>query len=454
MKLSGAGGDQRPLTPPEGRDLYYARLLFEALWRDASPAGRRFTIESEELYLYWRRLVKGIIAFNGGISPLGAIKDTQRDLELQACNHRSQAYPKPRALTAEENACLQWRTALANDTCREIYLNLGCPSDQPFDWDGTQEPWKTWSEASSFLSKWGNEPAYNANPHVKQKRWRRRTIIFEYLQAVLDFCESWRLKAWWAVPAIVHYHFTRAQNESNWDLRITPLGMYAIDPGWPASLPIMVKLPGRTEEQFNRDKTKAFSRVESTILEGSGGPIQVLRTHFSREDWTDWEKTADAACVLLDWDGHPDVSLKNGGRTVAKEGAPRGATPGNYLVDRCQERLGRHLSYREQRNVRSQAFAQVRDYRSKLRSADWSSSGNGNHKLVARRIARSLLDPGVSWVKLAPINSSAKSKNQYGTFQSIQRACVNFARLANLELPSKPRGRKQGSRNSYDPAQW
>ena len=234
--LSGIGGDQRPLIPPEGRDLYYACLLFEALWRDTSPAGRRFAIESNELYMYWRRLVKGIIAYNGGTSPLGAIKDTPRDLELLAYNHRSRDYPKPRALTDEENAHLEWRTVIANDARLEIYLNLGCPSDQPFDWDGTQEPWKTWSESSSFLSKWGNEPAHNANRHVKQKRWRCRTIIFKYLQAVRDFCEYWGLKAWWAMPAIIQFHFARAQNEFNWNLKISPLDMYVIDPSVPVSL--------------------------------------------------------------------------------------------------------------------------------------------------------------------------------------------------------------------------
>ena len=303
--LSGIGGDQRPLIPPEGRDLCYGSLVFEALWQDTSPAGRQFAKESEELYLYWRRLVKGIIASNGGTSPLGTIQDTQRDLELLAYNHRNQGYPRPRTLTDEENACLEGRTDIANGACQEIYLNLGCPSDQPFDWDGSQEPWKTWSESSSFLSRWGNEPAYNANRHVKQKNRHCRKIIFKYLQEVRDFCNSWRLKAWWAMPAIVQYQFNRAQNESNWDLGIPPLGMYVIDTGEPVSFPVMVRLPGRTEEQFELDKTKALNRVENTILEGSGGPIQVIRTHFSREYWTEWESAVDPACILLDWDGHP-----------------------------------------------------------------------------------------------------------------------------------------------------
>ena len=49
------------MIPPEGRDLCYGSLVFEALWQDTSPVGRQFAKESEELYLYWRRLVKGIM---------------------------------------------------------------------------------------------------------------------------------------------------------------------------------------------------------------------------------------------------------------------------------------------------------------------------------------------------------------------------------------------------------
>ena len=444
--LSGIGGGQRALIPPEGRDLCYASLVFEALWQDTSPAGRQFAIESEELYLSWRRLVKGIISSNGGTSPLGAIQDTQRDLELLAYNHRNQSYPKPRALTDEENACLEWRTAIANDARLDIYLNLGCPPDQPFDWDGSQEPWKTWSASSSFLSKWGNEPAYNANRHVKQKNRRCRMIIFKYLQALRDFCDSWRLKAWWAVPAIVQHAFNRAQNESNWDLGIPPLGMYVIDPGAPVSFPIMVRLQGRTEEKFERDKTKALNRVENTSLEGSGGPIQVIRTHFSREYWTEWESAVDAACVILDWDGHPYVPM-NGGRMAAKEGTPRGVTPGDYLVDRCQGRLGRYLTHREQRDIRGQAFPQVRNYRTDLKSADWSSLGDGDHIFVANCIAQILLDPGVTWDELEPTNTIGGTKNRYEESRAISRACENLATLANLTLPQKRSGRLTGSRD-------
>lgn len=173
----------------------------------------------------------------------------------------------------------------------------------------------------------------------------------------------------------------------------------------------------------------------------------MLRTHFSREDRTEWERYVDAACVLLEWDGHPYVPMKKVGQTVPKEGAPRGVRPGDYLVDKCRERLARSLTYREQRGVRSQAFAQIQEYRANLRSADWSSSGDGKHKLIARRVARNLLDPGVTWDELTPTNTSGGTKNRYDDYRSIRRACANFAILANLILPQKRSGRLTASRN-------
>ena len=118
-------------------------------------------------------------------------------------DHRHAWYPKPRALTSDEQVCLEWRTAIASDASHEIYLNLGRPLNQPLDCDGTQEPWKTWEKVSSFLVKWGNEPAYNADSDIKLKRWRRRTTIVKCRQAVAALCQRWMLKAWWAAPAII-----------------------------------------------------------------------------------------------------------------------------------------------------------------------------------------------------------------------------------------------------------
>lgn len=208
--------------------------------------------------------------------------------------------PKPRPLKSEEQACLDWRTAIARDASFEIYLNLGRPLNKPPNWDGTQEPWKSWQDVCSFLGKWANEPAYNANPHHKRKRWRRRMRIVKYRREVADFCDRWRLKAWWAPPAIVHDHFLRGKNESTWDPTIPPLNMYVFDPAPLVSLPLTVKLPGRTCAQFKHDKARELSRVEITVLQAAHGPVRVIRSHFSPGERAAWEDAVDASCTTLE----------------------------------------------------------------------------------------------------------------------------------------------------------
>ncbi|MCI0780805.1 MAG: hypothetical protein J4N93_05880 [Chloroflexi bacterium] len=396
--------------------------------------------------------MKGVIAYKGGVSPLAAIEDTERDLENLEWDNRSDYYPEPRPLTPEEHACLEWRTAIASEASHEIYVNLGHPTDRPQDSDGTQEPWRTWEDVSSFLVKWGNEPAYNANRHIKMKRWRRRPMLVKYRQEVSAFCERWRLKAWRAVPALIQYHFLRAEYESTWDPSIPPLSMYGYDPGPPVTLLLMVKLPGRTVEQFKRDEARALSLVEITMIQASRGPIRVVRSHLTREERADWEKSVDSSCVTLEWDGHPYLPQSILLRTANDEGSPRRVTPGDYLVDQCQERVGRRLKYKEKRDVKSQVAAQLQEYRVTLGREGWSPLSDGNRDLIASRVARILLVPTVTWSRLTPADERGKGKNRYGDFQSIQRACKNFAALAKLDLPKKRRGRVQGSRNTFDSA--
>lgn len=438
--MASRGGNQRALLPPQGKDLYYGRLLFEAIWARSDRPGQRFAEEYERLYHRWRRLVKGIIRY-WGRSPLGVIEDTERDLENLELHHRNNWYPTPKPLTAAEQACLEWRATIAGEALNEIYLGLGRPLNHPRDWDGTQEPWKTWEDVSVFLANWADEPAVKANPHVKQKRWRRRTIIVKYRQEVAEFCNRWRLKAWWASPGIIQHHFLLSGDESDWDPTLPPLSMYAF-PDTPVSLPLMVRLPGRTEDQFKLDRTKALSLVETATIQGAGGPIRVVRTHFSHEALADWEKTIDSSCVTLFWDGQR--YLRKG--ILPGKDEPVQATPGDYLVDQCQQRLGRPLKVREAQVVRGQAWAQQKQYWDKLGKEGWTAFNDGNLKFIAKRVARLLLTPNVTWERLTPVVQDGKGKNRYGDPRSIRRACENFASLANLDLPPKRLGRPPGSR--------
>ncbi len=120
LSMAGRGGDQRPLSPPNGRDFSNASLLFDALWREISAEGQEFSQDQESLYQTWRRLVTAMVRY-WGISPLGAIVDTEQDLEIMQRAFKSQHYPEPRPLTVEENACLQWRESIARIASAEIY---------------------------------------------------------------------------------------------------------------------------------------------------------------------------------------------------------------------------------------------------------------------------------------------------------------------------------------------
>ena len=453
--MVGLGGDQRALIPPVGRDLHYARVLFEALWSRPSKQGRLFVDEHEKLYQRWLRLAKVIIRNNGGITPFGPLGDTDRVLDLlEIPDDRNSCYPSPRDLNDEELANLNRRGAISSEALEEIYVNLGRPLDQRDASGCESESWKIYDDASWFLVRWGNQPAYDANPNIKRKRSRRREIIVSYRREVATFCTRWRLKAWWAVPALVQHHFFRAQGSPTLDSTIPPMSMYALDSGEPAVLSVAIKLAGRTEEQFERDKSKAINLAETTVLQADGGLIRVVRSRFSREERAEWETSIDSSCVLLEWDGCRFLPLGVELPTMAKTKSLPHVTPADYLIDQCQQRLGRPLRYIEKRAVKSQVSKQIREYRTILRSEGWSTLGDFDFGLIANTIARLLLNPRLTWLRLSPTNETSIGKHQSRNFQSVQRACNNFAALANLDLPPRRRGRVRGSRNRFEPTHW
>ncbi len=82
---------------------------------------------------------------------------------------------------------MDWRTSIAREASLDIYVNLGRPDNFFTHSDGDDGHLKIWENAASFLVQWANEPARNANPDVKQKRWRRRDTIVKYRRKVSAF---------------------------------------------------------------------------------------------------------------------------------------------------------------------------------------------------------------------------------------------------------------------------
>ena len=71
--MAGEDEDLRALTPSDGRNLEYARLLFEALGSRPPKPGRCFAKEHEILCQHWLRFARVITRDNGGVPPFGPL---------------------------------------------------------------------------------------------------------------------------------------------------------------------------------------------------------------------------------------------------------------------------------------------------------------------------------------------------------------------------------------------
>ena len=119
------GGDRRPIDRSHGRDLSYAYLLLNAMCEDASEAGRRFNREREAIFVRWERLLRVLSNY-----PVAGYPAPPRELDRicdylrAASDARPTYYPKPRALTPEEETIVQRRREAADKTLQEQYVEL------------------------------------------------------------------------------------------------------------------------------------------------------------------------------------------------------------------------------------------------------------------------------------------------------------------------------------------
>ena len=104
------GGDRRPIDCPHGRDLFYASMILNAMCEDASAAGRRFNREREAIFVRWERLLRVLSNYPvaGYPAPPRAL-DRSCDYLSVVSDARPTYYPKPRALTPEEETIVQRR---------------------------------------------------------------------------------------------------------------------------------------------------------------------------------------------------------------------------------------------------------------------------------------------------------------------------------------------------------
>ena len=181
-------------------------LIFHAMTQDTSREGLAFNPELAQLSRRWERLVRsfmtaGVRGWGGPPSELGVIG---RYLE-QASVGRSVFYPKPRELAPTEQARLECRQDVVNQTLKQLHQELQphCP--------GRDEQTRVWREACTFLHQWINEVWHEANPGRKL-RVSTHPMGKKCPKEVASFCKRCHLDAWWAVPSIIQSHFLQPKN--------------------------------------------------------------------------------------------------------------------------------------------------------------------------------------------------------------------------------------------------
>jgi hypothetical protein len=343
--------------------------------------------------------------------------DVDSYLDL-VCAGRPNSYPRPRPLTAAEQQEIQRREAYANDLC-----NAWLEKCRAALFAGDARANADWTLLCTVLTRWARTDVWRrANPGQKP-RFSRRIAVRRYRAAVEQFCERWRLCAPWAVPLIVYGHFLwlRLPAHLIYELFITSAVTRAYEP-------IVVRLPGRSEAAFHRDRPLASVRLSQTWDADARHPIEARRRPTAAEMMA-LEQGGDAACVVVDWQGQA--------RFPSLHDPTQRVDIAAYVVERCEQRLGRRLHVRERRAVRQQIDPQIRRARAAFLAGRFEVDGRADRTRHVRWMARRLLRPHTSYAQLSRITPK---RNRQGEVElpepmTVRNACLAFARRAGLTLP-------------------
>ena len=331
------GGDRRPIDRSHGRDLSYAYLLLNAMCEDASAAGRRFNREREVIFVRWERLLRVLSNY-----PVAGYPAPPRELDRicdylrAASDARPTYYPKPRALTPEEETIRQRRTEAADRTLQEQYVEL-----KSYEGGSASDYNRKLEAAYASHQSWVDEVWIQANPG-RRLRTSKISMVSKYREDLQAFCLRWHLNAWWAIPALVQSHYWRIETGRDGLLDYFATGFQSI-----FSFPIVAKLPGASDE---------------------------------------------AACVVVEWDGQD--------RYRSRHDPAVAVTFSMHVVEECEARLDRRVTKREQRAIVKQITPQLMQARRRLLNSGFHVEGKADLHQHASWIARRLLDSSLSWTSI------------------------------------------------------
>lgn len=394
------GGDKRALEPPTGRAIHYASLLFKYLWKEPT-----FREAYADLYRQWYRWISAV-------SNARHLSTSNDDINagLREIYAEDEREPTEKELLPQGRRSPNIFSAVVEDAEHDLMTNVGY---------------------------------YTGVGRFKPRRVKPRPMVLKYRQSVQEFCTRWRLDAPWALSAIIHHQFMSYEDPSLYEEE-HPLLLYGHAITERLEIPVTVKLPRRSDEDFVKDRERALAIEQTILLETEHGPIAVTRHKVTRQDRAVWETQEDLACVVIPWDGHRDLRWD----TDAK----RNVTLANYAQQEVEARLGRNLTYREQRDLTSEVWEQEQQWHPYLEQLGWSAPADTEPwETPAQLVAQLLVKPGRTYTNLADLHvkeydgDEIDEGDQYQYETHVRRACQNFAKLANLTLPAKRRGRPSAS---------
>ncbi|MDA1096253.1 MAG: hypothetical protein O3B84_03240 [Chloroflexi bacterium] len=390
----------------------YAAALLRAMEEEDSRAGRKFQDDLENLYQRWERLVQALDVHSshggspGPPSTLDAypvwIGGFQWELPRE--------YPQPNPLTDEQRFEYQRRSAVFHRISARVHNFL-----LPYSGDEANDV--LWTTFAKEWWGWVSVPVRQANPN-RRLRTSKRLTVRRYFRDVEEFCDRWRLRAWWAVPAILQSHSLRLK------LGLQSLmGWYIVGFAWsPPEYTIVAQLPGTSEEDFESDRVRfSTGRLAQTIPDDLG---DIEATWIpDRAEMRLVEESYGATCVVIRWDGHSHYPSQADPSTLV--------TLTGYIAEECATRLHRTLTKREKRALSNQVTPQIREGRAWFREQGWSFLSTADLETHARWLAQKLLDPSLKDDDLSMIEAAAGFDRHP---DHIRHSCNRLAKAVALTL--------------------
>ena len=375
--------------------------------------GILFNVEREALFLRWERLIKVLLRHRvpGWGQPPAELDAVEKWLD-QAVVGDPVYYPELRELSAIAWAEIERRQAIVSEETQKLYERLKAKHGVEIGGGDCLEANRMWNAEVLRLNLWIREVQDRENPASKM-RTSKRPMLRKYRREIEAFCIKWRLNAWWAVPVIVRSHFDHLEFETD---GLMPINVVTFEV---RPYRIFAKLPGATDDEFERDKARFKDAAMTSLAEAPPGLSDIKVTwQPTREQMAAAEQEANAAVVVVDWDGR---------RFRSKYKIDSFVNVTDHVIEECCSRLGRTVTKRERLATLSHLKPQITEARRWFRDQGWMPQGAANLDRAAEWVASRLLDPSRTWAEITGVEDYINSSNV--------RSCSAFAKNAELALP-------------------